>query len=911
MANKYKDTLLIGTTDFSMRANLKDKEPLIEQDWVTKTIYQQKLKLNENKPLFILHDGPPYANGDLHIGHALNKSLKDFIVRWKNSFGYQAPFVMGWDTHGLPIENAVTQQGVDRKQLDPIKFRELCAQFALKQVDNQKKQFRRLGIFTDDATIYQTLDHDYEISELRSFEKMFNQGLIYRDLKPIYWSPSSESALADSEIEYYDVKTPTVYVGVDVEPNDLLPSQTQLMIWTTTPWTLPSNQAIAVGQDLEYSLVKVVDESDQEHLFVLGTDLLASLQTLMAWKKVEVLKTFKGQKLVGLKYLHPLYPQLQGEIYHGEHVTSEAGTGLVHIASGFGEDDYNLIKGAGLPIFAPIDDQGKFSVEIKALDPELVGVFYDDANKIITNRLAENHHLLKLKFLSHSYPHDWRTKKPVIYRATKQWFINLRPVKEEILAAVNKVQTQPKWAQQRLAEVLAKRDDWTISRQRLWGVPIIGFYDQNNELVLNEEILAVAIAKIEALGTNAWFKEPADVFLPAKYQNQNLRKEKDILDVWFDSGTSALALEARFSNWHRPYDLYLEGNDQYRGWFNSSMINSVIFDNKAPYQTLLSHGMTTDQNGKKMSKSLGNGIDPIAFATTNGADVLRLWVSSTDYTDDQRIGQEIINQVSETYRKIRNTLRFILGNLFDFDKKTNYQPVLTSVDRYALFKLSEFKQKAINSYENYHFNEVYQGVINYITTDLSSFYLDFIKDILYVDGQDWTRRRQVQTVLFEILWGLIDILRPLIPHTIEEVYTYLLDDEKVVSVHLLDVKEQNFVLEPKEVELWTKVLKVREEVNKALEIAREKKLINKGFEASVELNLTKDYEVIKDVEQLATIFIVSEIKFSHDLKNPTFAGKTAKIKITPRVGEKCERCWGIFDQTVDGLCDRCSKVVHQ
>ncbi|ATG97479.1 isoleucine--tRNA ligase [Mesoplasma lactucae] len=911
MANKYKDTLLIGQTDFSMRAGLGTKEPEIEADWAKNHIYEEKLKLNEGKPLFVLHDGPPYANGNLHIGHAFNKSLKDFIVRWKNSYGYQSPYIMGWDTHGLPIENAVTKSGVNRKGMDPVEFRDLCKEYALKQVANQSEQFRRFGIFTDYSVVYLTLQKEYEMSELRSFESMFNKGLIYKDLKPIYWSPSSESALAESEIEYQDVKSPTIYVACNLVDNDVLPKDTQAIIWTTTPWTLPANQAIAVGPRMEYSVIDVLDKNDEKHQYLVATNLVDKLAQELEWKEVKPVKVVKGSDLEGIKYQHPLYKDKISQIYCGDHVTDEAGTGLVHTASGFGEDDYNLIKKVGLPVFAPLDDQGKFTTEMKDLDPQLVGMFYDDANKVVTKRLEDNKHLLKLKFLTHSYPHDWRTKKPVIYRATLQWFINLRPVKKDILDHVDEISTNPKWAKQRLYDVLEDRTDWLISRQRLWGVPIVGFYDKDKNLVLNSEILKYAIDKIDELGTNAWFSEPADTFLPDNYKNKGLAKEKDILDVWFDSGSSAIALEERFANLKRPFDIYLEGNDQYRGWFNSSMINSVVYDNKSPYKTLISHGMTLDEKGHKMSKSLGNGVDPIQFANTNGSDVFRLWASSTDYTDDQKFGPNIVKQISETYRKIRNTIRFILGNLDDFKVNENYQNTLTGVDKFALFQLSQFKDKVIKGYETYKFNEVYQAVVNYVTIDLSSFYLDFIKDIIYVDAKNSLRRRQVQTVLYEILWALIDALRPILPHTIEEVYTYLNTEEtKAKSVHLLDVREQNFDLSAEDLEIWTNVMELRNDINKALEIARENKVINKGFEASVEVEAKSQYEDLEKIPNLATIFILGEIKFVETLSNVTFEGKTAKINVRPKQGEKCERCWGIFDNLHDELCARCYEVVN-
>ncbi|ATI74030.1 isoleucine--tRNA ligase [Mesoplasma florum] len=906
MKNIYKDTLLIGQTDFDMRAGLKDKEPVIQEMWDAKKIYDQKQKLNEGKPLFMLHDGPPYANGDLHIGHALNKTLKDMIIRWKNANGYLAPFIMGWDTHGLPIETAVTKMGIDRKQTPAVEFRDMCKDYALKQVANQANQFKRLGIFSNSDVKYVTLTHDFEVTELRLFQKMYEKEMVYKALKPIYWSPSSESALAESEIEYKDVKSPTIFVAMKiVEGNAKIDTDTEIVIWTTTPWTIPSNQMAAVGENIEYNIVKANDRK-----FILASSLVNKVAEQIGWETFEILDTLKGPEIVGVKYAHPLYEQKINPVVIGHHVTDEAGTGIVHTAGGFGEDDYIIVKQHGIEPFAPIDDQGKFTNEIAEFDEKLVGVFYEDANKLVGMDLEAKQRLLKLKFVSHSYPHDWRTKKPVIYRCTSQWFIGLDKAKNQILANVDQITTKPEWAKKRLYQVLEDRTDWTISRQRLWGVPIVAFYDQNDKLVLNNEILAFAIDKIAELGTNAWFDKPADTFLPEAYRNKNLRKEKDILDVWFDSGSSAIALSERFKNLPLPYDLYLEGNDQYRGWFNASMINSTIYSGKSPYKKLISHGMTVDEKGNKMSKSLGNGIDPIEFANTQGADILRLWVASTDYTDDQKIGPEIIKQIGESYRKIRNTMRFILANLFDFDPSKDYQTNLTEVDRYALNNLSVVKNKASEAYDNLSYNQVYNLVVNYVTKDLSSFYLDFIKDILYIEKNDSIRRRQVQTVLYEQLWMLIDLLRPILIHTIEEVYQAMVNLNKTDSVHLLDNKKQDFIESNEFVTKWNNIMVLRDDVNKALEIAREQKIINKGFEATVKVCLKDEFKNIESTTELEKIFIVNSLSFTNDCSGLS-EQKIAFVGVELKNGAKCERCWGIFDTLINNeICERCNSVVE-
>jgi isoleucyl-tRNA synthetase len=900
--NKYKDTLNMGQTDFEMRAGLKDKEPNFQKMWAEQKTYNEKIKLNTGKPSFILHDGPPYANGNIHVGHALNKTLKDFIIRWKNATGFYSPYIMGWDTHGLPIETAVVKSGVDRKATPKAEFRDICKNYALEQVEKQASQFGRLGIFTDYDKRYVTLDHDFEMSQLKLYLKMVERGLIYRDTKPIYWSPTSESALAEAEIEYADIKSPTIFVACALPDLDV--KNTYAVIWTTTPWTIPSNQLIAVGEDIDYVIVK--PENDTRN-FIIAEALLSKVTEAIGWENPAIVQHLKGHELDGVIYNHPWYDDRQGRIVIGHHVTTEAGSGLVHIAGGFGEDDFLIVKNNGLKAFAPIDDQGKFDVRIE--DKRLEGVFYEDANKIIGQALADKELLLKLKFVSHSYPHDWRTKKPVIYRATSQWFVSLEPVKDEILTAIDEnVTTKPDWSKDRLKNIIADRYDWTISRQRLWGVPIIAFYDEMKKPILDLKILQYAYGILQKKGTNVWFEKEADYFLPKEYQNKNWTKEKDILDVWFDSGSSNINLEDNFGL-KRPYDVYLEGNDQYRGWFNSSMINSVVYDGKPAYKQLITHGMTNDEQGRKMSKSVGNTVDPLKIADDLGADILRLWVATSDYTDDQRIGTEILKQVAEGYRKIRNTIRFILSNLSDFDETTDYQANLTDVDIFALHKLSTAKASVTANYDNYAFNNVYKTVINYVINDLSSFYFDFIKDILYVEGKNAPRRRQVQTVLYEILWGLIDMLRPIIPHTIEEVYQFANFKNKAASVHLLDVRPQAFTADEKIVTQYNQVLALRDDVNEALEAARNNKLIKKGFEAVVKIALNPEYQTLQTVPDLAQILIVNAVEFVSDPQ--PFVGKTGTIAIDAKDGLKCQRCWAIYATLIDDeICQRCYDIIH-
>ncbi|AUB31862.1 isoleucine--tRNA ligase [Spiroplasma floricola] len=902
MEKNYKDTLLINQTSFDMKADLKIKEPEIQNTWKEKKIYNKKIEANKNKPTFILHDGPPYANGNIHVGHSLNKILKDFIVRWKNQIGYNSPYIMGWDTHGLPIETAITKTGVNRKAMSPVEFRNLCKEYALQQVSNQSEQFRRLGIFTDYDYKYITLTDDFELSELKLFAKMVEKKLIYRDLKPIYWSPSSESALAEAEIEYAEVKSPTIFVACPIIQNEDF-KDTYLVVWTTTPWTIPSNQLIALGEELEY--VKLKPENDERY-FIIAKDLVESVSEQIGWENVKILKTFKGTELTNIVYQHPWFENKTGFTVIGHHVTSDAGTGLVHTAGGFGEDDFDIVTKNNIKAFAPIDDEGKFDVTIK--DSRLEGVFYEDANKIIGTTLQEKGLLLKLKFVKHSYPHDWRTKKPVIYRATHQWFVGLSSVKQEIdKVIVKSVQTNPEWSKERLRNIIKDRNDWTISRQRLWGVPIIAFFDKEKQPQLTKEIVDFAIEVISKKGTNSWFELPADEFLPKQFRGLGWTKETDILDVWFDSGSSNLAMEQNF-NLQRPFDVYLEGNDQYRGWFNSSMINSVIFDGKPAYKQLITHGMTNDEKGKKMSKSIGNTIDPLEIANDLGADILRLWVFSTDFTDDQRIGKDILKQVSESYRKIRNTIRFMLSNLVDFDPKKDYQKQLADVDKFALNNLTLTKTKFFKTMESYSFNSGYKIINNYVANDLSSFYLDFIKDIIYVEAANSTRRRQVQTVMYEQLWALLDMLKPILIHTVEEAYQHIQNIEKEASIHLLDLREQNFVQSEEFNSKWQTVLDLRDDVNEALEKARNEKIIKKGFEAVISLELKQEFDFIKEIDDLHQILIVNSIKFLN-FKNE-INSKVANVSVELKQGLKCQRCWAIFDELKEDICQRCFDVIN-
>ncbi len=896
----YKDTLLNPNTLFEMKANLAGKEPQIQLEWLKTNVVSWRYQHNANNQPFILHDGPPYANGDLHVGHALNKILKDFIVRYYNQKGFYSPWICGWDTHGLPIETAVVKSGVDRKKTPPVAFRQICRQYALEQIEKQITQFSRLGLFSDFKQKYVTLDLQYELEQLRLFQTMVQKKLVYRRLKPIYWSPSSESALADAEIEYSDLTSPSIYVTFTVTTGKkVIKPGTKFLIWTTTPWTIPMNQLLAVGKDVVY--VEVLVEGEK---YLFAKVLFDKLQKLLNWKKVKIVQEVVGNKLVGIITKHPLYNR-NSPVVIGHHVTVEAGTGIVHIASGFGEDDYLIALTNNVSIFAPLDGTGKYTPEVD--DDSLVGVYYEDANKMIGQRLEQNGALLKLKFTKHRYPIDWRTKKPVIYRATAQWFISIGKIKQELLKEIKQVQWNPKWAAKRMETMIENRQDWCISRQRLWGVPIIAFYDENNQPQFTTELIEHVINLFtKAKTTDIWFEWSADQLLPPAYQNRNWRKEQDIMDVWFDSGISNLAVTKEYHLPH-PVNVYLEGIDQFRGWFNSSLITSVVATGHAPYQVVLSHGFANDEKGRKMSKSLGNVISPLEITDQYGVDILRMWVASVDYRDDVKIGPEILKQIAESYRKIRNTLRFLLANLNDFNPVTDLQSKLEEVDYYVLHLVQEFQKKANKSYEEFNFNNVYTLINNFVTKTLSKFYLDFTKDILYIEEMKSPRRRAVQTTLYYLYRILVDVLKPVIPHTAEESHRFITYPDQQISIHLEEKFVLTMAINDKLIEKWDQVLKLRDDVNKELERRREQKEIKKSLECQVMIALKPDYASLATIKDLYQIFIVSEIIFTTDHQNLT-EYETSFLKVQEKAGLKCQRCWIIYNHLNvqnNEICDRC------
>ncbi|HCA7412495.1 TPA: isoleucine--tRNA ligase, partial [Staphylococcus pseudintermedius] len=711
---EYKDTLLMPKTKFPMRGGLPTKEPQIQQEWKEKDLYRKMLEKNEGQPSFILHDGPPYANGNLHMGHALNKILKDFINRYKTMQGFYTPYVPGWDTHGLPIEQALTKKGVKRKEMTTAEFRDKCQAFAMEQIDIQKKDFLRLGVNGDFDNPYITLKPEYEAAQIRLFGEMADKGLIYKGKKPVYWSPSSESSLAEAEIEYHDKRSASIYVAFDVKDSKgIVADDAKFIIWTTTPWTLPSNVAISVHPELTYVQMNVDGTR-----YIIAEALVDAVAEQLGWDKEAVVreKDFKGSELEYIEAQHPFIDRIS-LIINGEHVTTDAGTGCVHTAPGHGEDDFIVGQKYGLEVISPLDDKGVFTAEGGPFE----GMFYDKANQAVTELLTEKGALLKLDFITHSYPHDWRTKKPVIFRATPQWFASISKVRQDILDAIEDTKFKVDWGKTRIYNMIRDRGEWVISRQRVWGVPLPVFYAENGDIIMTKETVYHVADLFEQHGSNIWFERDAKDLLPEGFThpgspNGEFTKEQDIMDVWFDSGSSHRGVLETRPELSFPADMYLEGSDQYRGWFNSSITTSVATRGRSPYKMLLSHGFVMDGEGKKMSKSLGNVIVPDTIVKQKGADIARLWVSSVDYLADVRISDEILNQVADVYRKIRNTLRFLLGNINDYNPATDRiaEADLLEVDRYILNRLREFTAGTLDHYESFDYLNIYQEVQNFI-----------------------------------------------------------------------------------------------------------------------------------------------------------------------------------------------------
>lgn len=919
---KVKDTLNLGKTKFPMRGNLPVREVERQNEWEENKVYEQRQKLNEGKPSFVLHDGPPYANGNIHMGHAMNKISKDFIVRSKSMMGFRAPYVPGWDTHGLPIEQQLKKAGVDRKALSVAEFREMCRQYALEQVDKQRKDFKRLGVAGEWDNPYLTLKPEYEAQQIRVFGKMAEKGLIYKGKKPVFWSWSSESALAEAEVEYHDVTSPSAFYGEQVvDGKGVLDKNTYMVVWTTTPWTIPASEGITIDATFDYA---VVQHDDDERKYVLAADLVNADAELFGWNDVKIVKTVKGAELENVLCQHPFYPERKLVTMLGDFVTTDAGTGLVHTAPGFGEDDFNIGVKYGLDVYVPVDDKGYMTEDT---GEDFAGLFYEDANEVSLKKLEEAGVLLKQMDYEHSYPFDWRTKKPIIFRATPQWFASVDKIRDQILGAINEVQFFPDWGQKRLYNMIRDRGDWVISRQRVWGVPLPIFYGEDGEAIMTKETIEHVAKLVEEHGSNIWFQREAKDLLPEGFTSEHspngkFTKETDIMDVWFDSGSSHQGVCAERDYLTYPADLYLEGSDQYRGWFNSSLITSVAYSGHAPYKQILSQGFTLDGKGRKMSKSLGNTIVPSEVIDKMGAEIIRLWVLSVDTSADVRVSMGSFQQIVESYRKFRNTVRFLLANTTDFDpaKDAVAFDEMESIDKYMTVLVNKFTKEILDAYANYEFMEIYKKLINFITTDLSAFYMDVAKDVVYIEAPDSKKRRSMQTVLYDVVVRLTKLMTPILPHTTEEIWKYLKEDEKYAQLsEMPEVK--HFNNEEKLVDLWNRFMNLRSGVFKALEEARNEKLIGKSFEAHVDLYVSNGVQADLDalnanVRQALIVSALDVHPLSEAPENALKFNDEYAVVVEHAEGEVCPRCRMIktdigSDADLSTLCASCAEIVRE
>jgi isoleucyl-tRNA synthetase len=925
----YSKTLNLPKTDFPMRANLPEREPEILKFWDEIDLYGKVQQKNQGRRKFILHDGPPYANGHIHLGHVLNKVLKDIVVKYHSMIGYDAPFVPGWDTHGLPIEQqAIKAFGLNRHNIPPVEFRNKCKDFALKYVEIQREEFKRLGVRGEWDNPYLTLKPYFEARQIGVFGEMAKKGYIYKGLKPVYWCASCETALAEAEVEYGDKHSASIYVRFPVRNGrGVLPEDnTYVVIWTTTPWTLPANLAICLHPDYQYVLVRLGKEQ-----YLVAKDLKESFLEILGAPDAEVAAEYKGSDLERVECGHPFEDRVSLVIL-GKHVTLEQGTGAVHTAPGHGMEDFIVGKEYDLPVLSPVDGKGCFTAEGGIFE----GQFYLDANKAVLEELQRRGHLLHHSTVVHQYPHCWRCKKPVFFRATEQWFASIDGFRQATLDAIRKVRWIPGWGEERIYSMVANRGDWCISRQRSWGVPIPIFYckDCGKELI-NDQTIRHLQGLFREYGSDIWFAREASELLPPGLQcphcgSGNFSKEKDIMDVWFDSGTSHFGVLDQNPDWPDlcwPSDLYLEGSDQHRGWFNSSLSTSVAVTGQAPYRAVLTHGFVVDERGRKMSKSLGNVVDPAKVIKQMGADILRLWVSSADYRGDLAASPSILKQMTEAYRKIRNTCRFLLGNLYDFDPAADRVKYgeMPEIDRWALLKLQKLIHKVTGGYRDYEYHVVYHAIHGFCTIDMSALYLDIIKDRLYTSPARSLERRAAQTVLYDVLDVLARLLVPVLAFTSEEIWRYIPGDRGgAVSVQLTGMPEVvEEYLDDELDQKWERLLELRGEVTRVLETARRNKVIGNSLEAAVVLYAGEDLlRFLKPMAgDLATILIVS----SADLKRLEEAPEgTLESEIVPGLavsvqtagGQKCERCWmyheGVgADSGHPALCPRCVTAIKQ
>ena len=952
--NPYSKTVNLPVTSFDMRANSVVKEPQIQEFWAKNGIYEH-LAIERDGESYVLHDGPPYANGDLHIGHALNKILKDFINRYQLLQGKKARFVPGWDTHGLPIELKVLQsmKSKERQGLTPVTLREKAKAFALETVDAQREQFKRYGIWADWDAPYVTLQPEYEAAQLRVFGKMVTNGHIYRGRKPVYWSPSSRTALAEAELEYPDGHvSKSIYVGLPVETvganvaSEAVRGHLEgaaIAVWTTTPWTIPANLAVGVNDALVYAVVQT-----GEGKLVVAEDLISVLEEKLG-TKMSVLCTFKGSEIEGTTYRHPLFDRVSPVVIGGDYITTDAGTGLVHTAPGHGQDDYIVGQKYGLELLSPVDDAGRFTDEAGPFAGLQVQT---EGTEAVIEALREQGALLCEEDYEHRYPYDWRTKKPTITRATDQWFASVDGFRQTALDAIKKVNWIPESGENRITSMTEGRSDWCISRQRTWGVPIPVFYHiETGEPLMNEDTINHIVSIVEMEGTDAWYLREVVDLLPDAYKDQapSLRKGTDTMDVWFDSGSSWSGVLGQREGLNHPADLYLEGSDQHRGWFQSSLLTSVASEGIAPYKNVLTHGFVLDDKGMKMSKSVGNVVDPrkIIIGGNNqktepalGADVLRLWVASVDYTSDVLIGDRIISQVADVYRKIRFTLRYILGNLSDFDPAEDAVPFesLAATDKYILSRFSSLLEECTAAYDNYQFYRVYQALQRFVVLDLSNFYLDVVKDRLYVSEPTSKDRRACQTVLNHLLTGILPVIAPITPHMAEDAWQNLPYDAPAISVFMNGWRSgkttssapREWALSEETDDVWKSILAIRDEVNQLMEKARAEKSLGSSLESKIYVHV-EDPALLSALEglqatengqdQLRYVLISSSVELVQDRATATTAAYSSSgdgftVGVDRAAGSKCSRCWNYSERVGEDadhkeLCERCAPVISR
>jgi len=926
MTMDYKETLNLPETDFPMKANLVKREPEILAQWEKDNVYASIREKLKGKPKFVFHDGPPYANGHIHMGHALNKILKDFIVRFMTMRGYDATFIPGWDCHGLPIEHQVTKEQREKKKTpSKSEIRKLCREYAGRFVDIQAQEFKRLGVFADWENPYLTMSYSYEAAIVEELGKFAVNGSVFNGLKPVHWCTSCRTALAEAEVEYADHQSPTIYVkfpvksGLNGQLGNIDPTKVNFVIWTTTPWTLPANLAVCLHPEFQYSAVEIGGE-----VYVVAEKLLSKLVSEWDIKEHKVLGSCLGKKLEEVICRHPFVDR-DSRIVLGNHVTLEQGTGCVHTAPGHGQEDYVVGQKYNLETYNPVDDGGVFKSEVA----EFGGLFVRKANPLIVEKLREDGYLIHDNKVNHSYPHCWRCHQPIIFRATSQWFISMdtNELRDQALNAIREIKWIPSWGEDRIFSMVENRPDWCISRQRAWGVPITLFNCVScNEMLRSPEVFSHIVNLVKKHGADFWFEKDSLELLPegttCPCGGKEFSKTNDILDVWFDSGVSHAAVLEGDPNLDWPADLYLEGSDQHRGWFHSSLLESIGTRAKAPYKAALTHGYVVDGKGKKMSKSAGNVIAPQKIIDQYGAEILRLWVASENYREDIRVSQEILKRLTEAYRKIRNTFRYLLGNLYDFDLASDSVPAedLLEIDKYILYRFKLLNEKIIKAFENYEFHIFYHSFYNFCVVDLSAFYLDILKDRLYTYPKKSKARRSGQTVLNELLTGMTRLMAPVLSFTAEEVWSYFSHSDGK-SVHMnsftdsIDVSvDEGFICR------WDMLTDLKSEVSKALELCRREKVIGHSLDAQVRLVLPSNVSSVLGGEcsDLKFIFIVSSVEVVKALDNEGKVYSSEKMKgleigVSRMGGEKCERCWNYFkeDRSDKGehstICFRCIK----